>query len=422
MVLEREILENIRYRVYQVLDQLGQQSYDYQHVRSVERLSGEMAKRRGLNSDIAQTIALLHDMGRITENAMGKEHGIVGSRLAFRWLTDYNVEAPIKQIVVDAVAKHNKKKQIDGPYDELIKDCDALAHELEIGEYLPKYEQMRCEQAYKLFFKIVMRDLDEIDRIFQEKWRDLFRVLKSLDEQALDSKQVHTIRTEIRTLRAMIWMLNGYQSKGVKNLEHFLKEVFIDLEQSRKLSVFRKSLKKAEASNKLIGQVSKLLQDENKKMIRKIRKRTLKREKSVDKVNIGLKAVPQHEALAIKYKIQEDLKKDYVSLLEKVSIKNLKSLHKLRIFGKKFLYLAESGVIIFLDEHDGQLYSNIHRTVGGLNDIEENKKLLKIFMKEKSISLKKKEMDRLLMYYDKETSRLNQEMKWMLFMMKKRFN
>lgn len=421
MVLEREILENIRYRVYQVLDQLGQQSYDYQHVRSVERLSDEMAKRRGLNSDIAQTIALLHDMGRITENAMGKEHGIVGSRLAFRWLTDYDVEAPIKQTVVDAVAKHNKKKQIDGPYDELIKDCDALAHELEIGEYLPKYEQMRCEQAYKLFFKLVMKDLDEIDRIFQEKWSDLLSVLKSLDEQVLDSKQVHTIRTEIRTLRAMIWMLKGYQSKGVKNLDHFLKEVFIDLEQSRKLSVFRKSLKKAEASNKLIGQVSKLLQDENKKMIRKIRKRTIKQDKSIDKVNIGLKAVPQHEALAIKYKIQEDLKKDYVSLLEKVSIKNLKSLHKLRIFGKKFLYLAESGVILFLDERDGQLYGDIHRTVGGLNDIEENKKLLKIFMKEKSISLKKKEMDRLLMYYDKETSRLKQEMKWMLFMMKKRF-
>jgi len=421
LVLEREILENIRYRVYQVLDQLGQQSYDYQHVRSVERLSDEMAKRRGLDSDIAQIIALLHDMGRITENAMGKEHGIVGSRLAFRWLTDYDVEAPIKQTVVDAVAKHNKKKQIDGPYDELIKDCDALAHELEIGEYLPKYEQMRCEQAYKLFFKLVMKDLDEIDRIFQEKWSDLFCVLKSLDEQALDSKQVHTIRTEIRTLRAMIWMLKGYQSKGVKNLDHFLKEVFIDLEQSRKLSVFRKSLKKAEASNKLMGQVSKLLQDENKKMIRKIRKRTLKWEKSVDKVSIGLKEIPQHEVLAIKHKIQEDIKKDYVSLLEKVSIKNLKSLHKLRIFGKKFLYLAESGVILFLDEHDGQLYSNIHRTVGGLNDIEENKKLLKIFMKEKSISLKKKEMDRLLIYYDKETSRLKQEMKWMLFMMKKRF-
>ncbi|PKM56949.1 MAG: hypothetical protein CVU98_08635 [Firmicutes bacterium HGW-Firmicutes-3] len=420
--LEHEILENIRCRVYEILDQLGQQSYDYQHVRSVERLSAEMAKRRGLSSDIAQMIALLHDMGRITENVIGKEHGIVGSRLAYRWLTDYDVDEPIKEIVVDAVAKHNKKKQIDGPYHELIKDCDALAHELEIGEYLPKYEQIRCEQAYKLFFKMVMMDLDAIDMIFQEKWAALVIVLKNLDEETLDGKQVHNIRTEIRTLRAMIWMLRGYQSKGVKRLDQFLKEVFIDLEQSRKLSVFRKSLKKAESSSKLIEQVTKLIQHENKKMIRKISKRILKQEKVLYKENIGLKAIPHQDALAIKYKIQEDIKSDYVSLLKTVSIKNLKSLHKLRIFGKKFLYLAESGIFSFLDEQDGQLYSNIHKTVGGLNDISENKNLLKFFMKKKSISLKKKEMERLLTYYEQETSRLNQEMKWMLFMMKKRFN
>jgi len=83
--------------------------------------------------------------------------------------------------------------------------------------------------------------------------------------------------------------------------------------------------------------------------------------------------------------------------------------------------LAESGIITFLDEQDGQLYNNIHTTVGGLNDIEENKQLLKMLIKKKSISLKKKEMDRLLTYYDQETSKLNQEMKWMLFRMKKRF-
>jgi len=272
MTLKKGVLERIRYRVYEVLDLQGQQSYDYQHVRSVERLSGEIAKRRGLNSDVAQIIALLHDMGRITENAIGKEHGIVGSRLANQWLTDYDVEVSIKQTVVDAVAKHNRKKQIDGPYDELIKDCDALAHELEIGEYLPKYEQIRCEQAYKLFFKMVIKNLDEIDRIFQEKWAGLLRVLKSLDERALDGKLVHDIRTEIRTLRAMIWMLRGYQSKGVKTIDPLLKEVFIILEQSRKLSVFRKSLKKAEVSNTLIKEVSKLIQHENKKIIKKISK------------------------------------------------------------------------------------------------------------------------------------------------------
>jgi len=421
MDLKHGILEKIRYRVYEVLDRLGQQSYDYQHVRSVERLSCEMAKRRGLNTDIAQAIALLHDMGRITENAIGKEHAIIGSRLAYQWLTDYDVEELTKQTMVNAVAKHNRKKQIDGPYDELIKDCDALAHELEIGEYLPKYECIRCEQAYKLFFKMVMKDLDEMDEIFQEKWDHLWVALKNMNEQSLDAKKVHTIRTEIRTLRAMIWILKGYQFKGVKSIDEFLEEVFIDLEQSRKLSVFRKSLRKAESSNTLIMQVNKLVQIENKKMIRKIRKKMQHQEKIMNKISIGLKAITHHEALAIKHKIQEDIKNDYIDLLEKVSINNLKSLHKLRIFGKKFLYLAESGIFSFLDEKDAELYGNIHRTVGGLNDIGENKKLLRTLIKKKSISLKKKEMDRVLTYYERETSRMNQEMKWMLFMMRKRF-
>ncbi|MDF1615863.1 HD domain-containing protein [Petrocella sp. FN5] len=421
MNLKRGILERIRYRVYEVLDQMGQQSYDYQHVRTVERLSLDMAKRRGLNTEVAQAIALLHDMGRITENAVGKEHATVGSKLTYRWLTDYDVDEVTKLTIVDAVAKHNRKKQIDGPYDELIKDCDALAHKLEIGEYLPKYEQLRCEQAYKLFFKMVMKDFDEMDRIFKEKYVHLWSLLKDVDEESIDGKWVHNIRTEIRTLRAMIWLLKGYQSKDIKRLDAFLKEIFIDLELSRKLTVFRKSLKKAEMSPKFVKEVSNLIQDENKKMIKKIKKKLLGQEKAIQKVSFGLKSMSHHEAIALKYKIQEDINRDYVFLLKTVSIKDLKSLHKLRIFGKKFLYLAESGLVSFIDEDDGELYSNIHKTVGGLNDIRENKRLLKTLMKKKSISLKKKEMDRLLIYYEQETSRLKQEMKWMLFKMKKRF-
>ena len=67
----------------------------------------------------------------------------------------------------------------------------------------------------------------------------------------------------------------------------------------------------------------------------------------------------------------------YRHLALEASLEDMRSLHKLRICGKKLKYLTEAGILVFDNKKDYILLIAMHNTIGLLNDVSENRRLLK---------------------------------------------
>lgn len=97
------------------------------HAYCVSLICRLLAKKRKLKVEIASIIGYLHDIGRIRNNIITKEHAKIGSENARNILIETNVftEAEIN-IICTAILRHGNKETIDDEYDELIKDADAF--------------------------------------------------------------------------------------------------------------------------------------------------------------------------------------------------------------------------------------------------------------------------------------------------------
>ncbi len=69
----------------------------------------------------------------------------------------------------------------------------------------------------------------------------------------MTGKMVHDLRVDIRSIRSLLTLLKGQvQWKDYKKLDRTLRDIFKLFEESRKLTVFKESLKKAGLTKKKI--------------------------------------------------------------------------------------------------------------------------------------------------------------------------
>jgi putative nucleotidyltransferase with HDIG domain len=108
--------------------QPGYSRYFINHLYGVSKFCVLIAMKRGLDSEIAATCGMLHDIYQVTAGTT-QDHAIKGAEVAEQMLraTKQYSEEEIK-VITDAISKHNKKRKIHGPYEETLKDADVMDH------------------------------------------------------------------------------------------------------------------------------------------------------------------------------------------------------------------------------------------------------------------------------------------------------
>jgi HD superfamily phosphodiesterase len=105
------------------------------HSYGVAYFCSAIAHSRKLNPEIAYIIGLIHDLGRIVNDDYTKAHGPAGSIIAEDFLKNSGLfDGEEIEIIISAVSNHSKKKKVQNPYDEVVKDADLIERIFFLGE------------------------------------------------------------------------------------------------------------------------------------------------------------------------------------------------------------------------------------------------------------------------------------------------
>ncbi len=106
----------------------GEKASAYAHTYGVAACCSLLAARRGLNTEIASTMGLLHDLYTYKlSSCMCHQHsGTEMIRVAYKreWSEMFTDDE--KQIILSAIYHHGDKVHVHDAYDELLKDADIL--------------------------------------------------------------------------------------------------------------------------------------------------------------------------------------------------------------------------------------------------------------------------------------------------------
>ena len=121
-------------------------SYFVTHLYGVSEYAALLAFRRDLDPELASTCGMLHDIYQVTAGTTNK-HGKKGAKVAKRILRQLGLYSDEEIfIVTTAISRHRKKRKIQEPYDEVLKDADVLSHQLyNTGFTVTKKERIRFE-------------------------------------------------------------------------------------------------------------------------------------------------------------------------------------------------------------------------------------------------------------------------------------
>ncbi len=133
----------------------------YLHTYSVASLCWMIAGKRGLDSELAFIIGLLHDIYsyRTGIHPYHSHNGAEMARPAIRDMAIFNAEETL--IILSAIFHHADKHHIHDAYDELIKDADHLQHCLILPSFpLSEPGEMRRLENLVHEFSLNLRPAD----------------------------------------------------------------------------------------------------------------------------------------------------------------------------------------------------------------------------------------------------------------------
>lgn len=113
------------------------------HLYGVAQVCVVLAKRRGLNPELAAMAGMLHDIYSY-KFQYDEEHAEKGSVLAREILGGLEIAPPEEiTLICDAIYYHSKKAEVGTAYQELLKDADVLQH----CTYNPNFSVKESERA-----------------------------------------------------------------------------------------------------------------------------------------------------------------------------------------------------------------------------------------------------------------------------------
>lgn len=125
-----------------------ERKFAYIHLYGVAQAAALIAKKRGENEELAVAAAMLHDIYSY-KNMYTPDHAHKGAVIARAILNELKVFS-IEEInlICSAIYHHSDKGTIDGTFDEVLKDADAMQHIL----YNPLFavREQELERFYHL--------------------------------------------------------------------------------------------------------------------------------------------------------------------------------------------------------------------------------------------------------------------------------
>lgn len=147
-------LEYVRVRVDRILQKIEDEEsrkYAYIHLYGVSQFAAMLAKRQGLNMELCAIAGMLHDISTYMEGYCGK-HALLSSEYSKDLLEKTQIFNDDEiAVITQAIAHHSDKEQIDGPYEELLKNADVLQHYFYNPSQFPKKEQSRLDTLLETF-------------------------------------------------------------------------------------------------------------------------------------------------------------------------------------------------------------------------------------------------------------------------------
>ena len=102
--------------------------FGYVHLYSVSQTCTLLAMKRGQNVELAAIAGLLHDI-HAYQTGNRKDHAHQGALAAKKILQELNLFSEEEiDMVSQAIWHHSDKDVVDSPFDEVLKDADALQH------------------------------------------------------------------------------------------------------------------------------------------------------------------------------------------------------------------------------------------------------------------------------------------------------
>ena len=122
------------------------------HLYGVSLAATMIAKKRGLDPEIASMAAMLHDL-HAYKTGVYDDHAHLGAELARKILKKLELtnEAETEQIC-SAIYHHDDKLTVDSPMDEVLKDADVIHHCMnDLSKQVKEKEQARFEKLCNEF-------------------------------------------------------------------------------------------------------------------------------------------------------------------------------------------------------------------------------------------------------------------------------
>ena len=129
------------------MDDADERNSAIAHLYGVSFAATMIARKRGLDTEIASMAAMLHDLHAYKTGSYD-EHGHKGAKLAREILDELKLtdEAETK-LICSAIYHHSDKLITDTPMDEVLKDADVIHHCMyDLSKTVKEKEQARFEK------------------------------------------------------------------------------------------------------------------------------------------------------------------------------------------------------------------------------------------------------------------------------------
>ena len=117
------------------------------HLYGVSLAATMIAKKRGLDPEIASMAAMLHDLHAYKTGSYD-DHAHKGADLAREILGELKLTDETEtDLICSAIYHHDDKLIVDGPMDEVLKDADVIHHCMnDLSKPIKEKEQSRFDK------------------------------------------------------------------------------------------------------------------------------------------------------------------------------------------------------------------------------------------------------------------------------------
>ncbi|MBR1628830.1 MAG: HD domain-containing protein [Lachnospiraceae bacterium] len=117
------------------------------HLYGVSLAATMIAKKRGMDTELASMAAMLHDMHAYKSGSY-EDHAHKGAELAREILGELKLTNEEEtDLICSAIYHHDDKLVVDSPMDEVLKDADVIHHCMnDLSKAIKEKEQARYDK------------------------------------------------------------------------------------------------------------------------------------------------------------------------------------------------------------------------------------------------------------------------------------